>query len=262
LGTKTGSWQKLFKINIEFELDDKAPAQGSLTWYNETPYFNVRAIQENSNRSETIHNAKINSMVQVQLTPTLVQLTNFQAQSTDHMVIITWQTNQAKSIAGFYLYKSYDKEGEYKLVSQSMIPVQQTDQPNYSFRDFDVTVGQTVYYKLADVDVNNVLTYHAPVSVQVMAPGEYTLEANYPNPFNPETQITFMVKERGQTRLSISNVLGQEVRNLVNQMVEPGVHTVSWDGRDDNGLLQPTGTYFYTLRVNGFSASRSMQFMK
>ena len=262
LGTGVENWQKLFKISIEFELDEQAPEQGSLTWYNDTPYFSVRAIQEGSNRSETIHNEKINSVLTVKLTPTSVKLSDFQAQSTDGSVEIAWLTNRDESTQGFYLYKSYSRDGEYVPVAKNLIPVQKSEMPNYRFRDMEATVGQTIYYKLADMDVNGVLTYHGPISVEVCAPNEYALESNFPNPFNPETRITFKVKERGQARLSVSNVLGQEVRILVNQVVEAGTHEAVWDGRDDNGQILPTGTYFYTFKVNNYSASRSMQFMK
>ncbi len=93
-------------------------------------------------------------------------------------------------------------------------------------------------------------------------PESYALEQNYPNPFNPSTSIKFSVKEAGVVQLSIYNLHGQEVRTLVNGQINAGFHSVNWDGKDARGQLVPSGVYLYKLRVNGFSQTRKMIFMK
>ncbi len=98
--------------------------------------------------------------------------------------------------------------------------------------------------------------------MQETLPEGYALEQNYPNPFNPSTSIAFSVKEAGVVQLSIYNLHGQEVRTLINGQMNVGFHSVSWDGKDNNGQILPSGVYLYKLRVNGFTQTRKMTSMK
>ncbi len=89
-------------------------------------------------------------------------------------------------------------------------------------------------------------------------PEAYELMPNYPNPFNPETQIQYALPEAAEVRLRIFNVLGQEVKVLVATYQEAGIQEVSWDGRNDRNEMVPSGIYFYRLEANGFAQSRKM----
>ena len=94
-------------------------------------------------------------------------------------------------------------------------------------------------------------------------PDDFQLLQNYPNPFNPETKIRYQLQEAGQVRLAIYNLLGQQVRTLVNQNQISGSHTVVWDGRDDAGEVVTSGMYFYKLKVGGaFIATRKMVLLR
>ena len=77
-------------------------------------------------------------------------------------------------------------------------------------------------------------------------PGEPTLSPNYPNPFNPETRIAYSVPidadPSARMALEIYNLRGQRIRSF-DPDPSPGWHEVTWDGRDDRGLIQATGTY-------------------
>jgi len=75
----------------------------------------------------------------------------------------------------------------------------------------------------------------------------FTLEQNFPNPFNPETQIEYSLTERGSAALKIFNALGQEVKTLVDDVKEPGTYSVSWDGTDSMGHPVPSGQYVYRV---------------
>ncbi len=76
-------------------------------------------------------------------------------------------------------------------------------------------------------------------------PRAFALSQNYPNPFNPATTIKFSLAQAGSVKLSIFNILGQEVAVLVDENYPVGVHTVSWDGSQ-----QPSGVYFYRLELD------------
>jgi transcriptional regulator CtsR len=93
-------------------------------------------------------------------------------------------------------------------------------------------------------------------------PEEFFLAQNYPNPFNPSTTIRFGLKEAGVVHLSIYNLQGQEVRALISGQMNPGEHSVIWNGRDNRGRLLSNGMYIYKLRVNGFEQIKKMSLVK
>jgi hypothetical protein len=93
-------------------------------------------------------------------------------------------------------------------------------------------------------------------------PEQFQLHQNYPNPFNPSTQIAFSVKEVGEVQLSVYNINGQVVRTLVSGQMNPGHHTITWNGRDNAGNVVPSGLYFYKLRANGYEQTRKMTMTK
>jgi flagellar hook assembly protein FlgD len=80
---------------------------------------------------------------------------------------------------------------------------------------------------------------------------EYRLEANYPNPFNPTTNISFSLPAEAEIKLNIYNIKGQKVKTLSNSVYPQGNHNVVWNGRDDNGQPVGSGVYFYRLHVDG-----------
>ncbi len=88
-------------------------------------------------------------------------------------------------------------------------------------------------------------------------PGSFELEQNYPNPFNPTTNIKFALKERSNTTLTIYNQLGQKVAVPVNEVMEAGYHSITW-----NASSQPSGVYFYELRTENYSSVKKLVVMK
>jgi hypothetical protein len=93
---------------------------------------------------------------------------------------------------------------------------------------------------------------------EVSIPVEYALEQNYPNPFNPETNIEFSLPKEQDVSVSVFNLLGQQVRTLVNSRMAAGNHTVRWDGKNDNGANVPSGIYFYKMYTPEFSKTNKM----
>jgi len=98
-------------------------------------------------------------------------------------------------------------------------------------------------------------------------PGEVTplvtsLKGNYPNPFNPETTISYSVKDNSPVSIDIFNVKGQKVRRLVNEVKNAGNHTVIWNGTDDNGRAVSSGVYYFKMNAGKFSSTKKMIMMK
>jgi len=94
-------------------------------------------------------------------------------------------------------------------------------------------------------------------------PTEFSLAQNYPNPFNPNTSIAYGLNNDASVTLAIYNVLGQKVRTLVNNKQQiAGSYVVKWDGRNDAGLLVPSGMYVYRLEAGDRVLARKMLMLK
>ena len=93
-------------------------------------------------------------------------------------------------------------------------------------------------------------------------PDQYGLNQNMPNPFNPSTAIGYQLPEAGLVRLAIYNLLGQEVRVLVNERKEAGSFTATWDGTDARGRHAASGVYLYRIKAGDFTSSRRMLLLK
>ncbi len=93
-------------------------------------------------------------------------------------------------------------------------------------------------------------------------PTEFALSQNYPNPFNPTTTIDFKVASAANVNISVFNVLGQRVRNLVDQDLAAGSYSATWDGRDDSSQPLASGVYFYRLQSGSYVESRKMTLLK
>lgn len=89
-------------------------------------------------------------------------------------------------------------------------------------------------------------------------PEGYVLEQNYPNPFNPETEIRFQLPEANHVVVKIFNLMGEEIRTLVEAEYAAGRHQIRWNGKDKNGHAVASGVYLYQLNVGSFSQVKKM----
>ena len=98
---------------------------------------------------------------------------------------------------------------------------------------------------------------------QAEVPGYFTLEQNYPNPFNPETSIRYKAHKDGHIKLTVYNVLGQQVKVLLERDVAAGYsQEVIWDGTDQAGNYVASGVYFYRIEQRQFAKARRMLLMR
>ncbi len=89
-------------------------------------------------------------------------------------------------------------------------------------------------------------------------PDRYELMQNYPNPFNPTTTIRYSLKGETRVTLKVYNLLGQEVKTLVDELQTAGAKQVQWDGKNQKGAQLATGMYIYRLKAGNFVESRKM----
>ena len=108
-----------------------------------------------------------------------------------------------------------------------------------------------------DADIEQNIT-DVPNVIDTRLAKTFALNQNYPNPFNPETKITFQFPQASQVTLRIFNILGKEIKTLVNEQYQAGKHTVNWDGKDNLGNVVSSGIYFYQLRAGNFTQAKKM----
>jgi len=88
------------------------------------------------------------------------------------------------------------------------------------------------------------------------------LDANYPNPFNPETTISFGIRHSGAVRINVYNIKGQLVRTLVDANLNAGNHRVVWSGTDNSGRIVSSGVYLYRMETAGYTKTQKMMLLK
>ncbi|MBN2092007.1 S8 family serine peptidase [candidate division KSB1 bacterium] len=93
-------------------------------------------------------------------------------------------------------------------------------------------------------------------------PTEFRLLQNYPNPFNPETRISYELPITTYIYIRILNMLGQEIKTLVDQNQMAGQHAVIWDGTNNEGHFLPSGIYFYQMQTPTFKQTRKLVWIK
>ncbi|HNT52599.1 MAG TPA: carboxypeptidase regulatory-like domain-containing protein, partial [Candidatus Syntrophosphaera sp.] len=132
---------------------------------------------------------------------------------------------------------------------------------------YDVTASKTGYISQTVEDV--VVTANQTTTVNFnLTPGSAAddpviplvteLSGNYPNPFNPETTISYALKSPGHMRLEIYNSRGQRVRILIDALQPSGFHDVVWNGRDDAGQAVASGVYYCRMRCGEYQSTRKM----
>ncbi len=93
-------------------------------------------------------------------------------------------------------------------------------------------------------------------------PTKFALSQNYPNPFNPTTNISFDVSKPSNVVIVVYDILGQQVRTLVDQNMMPGRYNETWDGTNNLGQQVTSGIYFYRMQAGNFVQMKKMMFLK
>lgn len=187
-----------------------------------------------------------------------------QSQASETEVTLTWLISDE---ADFDYYKVYKSE------TQGFNPDETTlvgTTSGTEFKDNDVTVGNTYYYKLSTVDFNeNEGELSEEITVMITGveqengvPTEYALQQNYPNPFNPTTTIKYSIPQAADVKLVVYDMLGKEVNVLVNKSQNAGYYNVTWDARDSFGNKLTSGVYIYRIEAGDFVQTSKMILLK
>ena len=93
-------------------------------------------------------------------------------------------------------------------------------------------------------------------------PVSFALQQNFPNPFNPSTEIRFDLPENDNVTLAVYNMMGQKIKTLTSGNMSPGYHSIIWNGTNDAGAKVATGMYFYSINTSSFQSIKKMLFLK
>lgn len=184
-----------------------------------------------------------------------VELSRFQAQAFGRHVLLTWHTESESNNLGFEIQRSRDGV-DFSRIGFVAGAGTTTQPQDYSFRDVNAHYG-TFYYRLKQLDTNGAFHVSHQIRVTLMPPETYELAQNFPNPFNPETTIRYTLPTATHVKLSVFDLSGTSVANLVDELKNAGLHDVVWQPKD-----QPSGVYFYKLETNEQVKVKKMLFVK
>jgi len=176
----------------------------------------------------------------------------------------TWTANPSGG-NGYYTYEwryRYNGTGPWSEV----VGTSQTHSRTMINTDFELQVKVTsqglIAYDTHYVEYAIGKSVLPPLTENTPLPEAFILAQNFPNPFNPETEIRFGLPEEAHVQMVVIDLLGREVRKLVDSDLKAGYHSVVWDGRDHRGLEVPSGIYFYTLQVGEKVFKRKLTLLK
>ncbi|SVB12646.1 uncharacterized protein METZ01_LOCUS165500, partial [marine metagenome] len=95
-----------------------------------------------------------------------------------------------------------------------------------------------------------------------MEPDQFTLYPAFPNPFNPVTTLRYNLPEDGMVNITIYDMMGRIVKNLLNDQQTRGYRSVKWDATDDTGGRVSSGLYLYTIQAGQFNQTKKVVFLK
>ena len=186
-----------------------------------------------------------------------VEMSSFTATSNRLTATLQWNTATESNNYGFDVERA-NKTGEWQKVAFVAGAGTSNVKHQYSYVDLNLT-ATTYSYRLKQIDRDGAFKYSSEVEVQVgSAPKVFTLSNNYPNPFNPTTNIEFTVRQNGRATLKVYNLVGQEVAELFNGDVVAGrIYQAQFDAS-----RFASGSYFSVLRSDDQQLVRKMSFAK
>lgn len=185
-----------------------------------------------------------------------VELTSFTGFESNGNVTLDWSTSTETNNSGFDIERSLSGLDSWTKVGFVPGSGTTTEPRTYSFTDESV-LHNKYNYRLKQIDYNGNYEYSNIIEIEVGVPKEYSLEQNFPNPFNPATTISYSIKERGLVTLKVFDILGNEVKTMVNEQQEAGNYRIEL-----NASSFASGIYFYTLNAGEFTSTKKMVLVK
>ncbi|MCK9424447.1 MAG: T9SS type A sorting domain-containing protein [Ignavibacteriaceae bacterium] len=192
--------------------------------------------------------------------PLPVELVSFTASIITRSIELEWATATEVNNYGFEIERASTSLGITDKRWEKIGFVQGNGNSNstkeYNFTDNTATSGLYAY-RLKQLDNDGKYEYSKEVEADLGMPNEFSLKQNFPNPFNPETAISYQMPVSGKASLKVFDMLGREVVTLVDEVKEAGTYNVSF-----NGKAFTSGAYFYRFQSGNYLKINKMILMK
>jgi hypothetical protein len=195
-----------------------------------------------------------------------IQLSSFTATQINQTTVrLEWTTLTELNNYGFEVQKSDTTQHHYQTILNSFIPGHGTTNETQRYSYLDVTATRGIwYYRLKQIDLDGSIHYSDGIRVDMLTgvleeeiPTVFSLSQNYPNPFNPSTIIRYGLPYEASVRLTVYNLLGQQVAEPVNEHQRAGYHDVVFRG---DGFA--SGLYFYRLDAGKYTSVKRLMLVK
>lgn len=193
-----------------------------------------------------------------------VELVSFNASVIKNKIELNWITASELNNSGFEIQRGQRKTGNEKTIWESIGFIKgnstSSEMNYYSFIDHK-PLDEISYYRLKQIDFDGSYTYSNEVEIDFITSYNFSLEQNFPNPFNPVTKIKFSIPSSVETFTSMSlrvyDILGNEIATLVNNEKAAGLYEIDFDASE-----LASGVYYYTLKAGDFVQTRKMVLIK
>ncbi|MBK6507758.1 MAG: T9SS type A sorting domain-containing protein [Ignavibacteria bacterium] len=193
--------------------------------------------------------------------PNPVEMLSFNSSTIQKDVSLNWSTSNELNNSGFEIQRAIEN-GKLKIENWNKIGFvggsRTTNAPkDYSYADRNLETGK-YKYRLKQLDFNGNFDYFELAEVvSIGIPDKYDLSQNYPNPFNPVTTINYDLPTDGIVTLKVYDILGRELKTLVNEMKTAGYHKIQLNAAD-----LASGAYFYQMKAGDFLAVKKFVVLK
>lgn len=189
-----------------------------------------------------------------------VELLSFTSSVNGSTVRLSWRTESETNYMGFEIERTPNIQGQLLNEWETLGFVNGNGKSKtsryYSYEDRIAAPGKYLY-RLKQINNDGQFEYSKTIEVDLGAPKAFELGQNYPNPFNPTTTISYKLPQASSVKLVIYNLLGQEIKVLVDSFKEAGIHSVEFDGSE-----LKSGLYIYKIQANGYIQTRKMTLIK
>ena len=185
-----------------------------------------------------------------------VELTSFYSETINNKLILIWLTASEINNKGFEVEKSESGSQVWQSIGFVQGNGTTTEEHSYTFIDFTNEPGH-YFYRLKQVDYDGSFEYSNIIGVYIDSPSRFNLLQNYPNPFNSSTTIRYQIAKDEFVSLKVYDVLGNEVKTIIEEDKKAGYYSVSLNANDLS-----SGIYFYKLTAGEYSQIKKIILLK
>ncbi|MBU1982841.1 T9SS type A sorting domain-containing protein, partial [bacterium] len=180
---------------------------------------------------------------------------------------VWWIVASESDNAGFVLYRRTEEEEGFRMIASYATAPELVGRgwnptaTRYQYVDRGLTPGTKYYYRLRAVSSSfHEQEFEAIAEgIPQVPPTNFILGDAYPNPFNQEVTFRYVVPYTAKVEITIYDILGRKMRSLVRALQPPAEYRARWDSRNDEGMLVPSGIYFYRMEAGGsFEETRKL----